>query len=216
MEYEQTQQNEPAHRLARRSLLAAGLGGAAVTVAPLLQRAVSASTPPGSSAPESTTTTAPLRPTADDVVLLAAAQSLELAARDLYAMAVATKPGDATLAAVLATIHDDHMAYAQEMAGLLGRDAPGTADAALVDQLKAAFSGSDSKAMLAAAATLEADLAQTHCEAIGQLKAVSGARVLASIAVVEGRHGTVLADLGKTKDLDELLSPAATKLTVKG
>lgn len=224
MEHEIGQQDANATGLARRTLVAAGLSGVAITLAPLLQQAASASTPPGSSgsssgsgAPssaESTTTTAPQRPTADDVEALAAAQSLELAAAALYAQALA-KPGDDSTKAVLSAIRDNHAAYAQAISGLLGRAAPGTVAQSLVDELTADFTG-DSKAMLQAGYTLEADLAQTHVESIAKLGAVSGAQVLASIAVIEGRHGTVLADLSKQTDLNDLLSPEGKALSVKG
>ena len=221
MEHEHGQQDGTSAGLARRSLVAAGLSGAAITLAPLLQRAASASTPPstGAGTPESsaasTTTTAPLRPTADDISVLADAQSLELAAAELYGQALAKQPADHVTAAVLAAIRENHRAYAQAVSGLLGRAAPGVVAESLVKQRSAAFGG-DAAAMLQAAYTLEADLAQTHVESIAELQSVSGARVLASIAVIEGRHSTVLADLAKQTDLNDLLAPEGEALSVMG
>ncbi|MGZ4760892.1 MAG: hypothetical protein ACXV7I_00555, partial [Ilumatobacteraceae bacterium] len=82
----------------RRRLLGIGLGGAAVSLLPFLSGRASATTPPNSTsdtavvtaAATTTTTAPPLRPSDDDVTLLGFGQSVELAARDLYDVALGT------------------------------------------------------------------------------------------------------------------------------
>ena len=60
-------------------------------------------------------------------------------------------------------------------------------------------------ALAAAAYDLESTLVATHTELLGQLEGIDGARLIASILIVEARHGTVLADVaGHGDDLDAL------------
>ncbi|MFM2077044.1 MAG: hypothetical protein RJA49_934, partial [Actinomycetota bacterium] len=77
VEIESTQSGvEVAQRLPRRGLLAAGIGGVAVSLLPFLSGRASATTPPTDA---STTTTAPpKRPTDDDTALLGFALQAEL------------------------------------------------------------------------------------------------------------------------------------------
>ncbi|MSX94700.1 MAG: hypothetical protein F2749_14910, partial [Actinobacteria bacterium] len=83
-------------RVGRRALLGAGVGGAALSLLPLMSGRASASTtttPPGEStstaAAAASTTAPPKRPTDADVALLDFAQQLELTARALYDKALA-------------------------------------------------------------------------------------------------------------------------------
>ena len=116
----------------RRRLLGIGLGGAAVSLLPFLSGRASATTPPTtpptttSDTTAATTTTAPpLRPTDGDVPLLGFAQSVELAARQLYDVALGTKGlFDDIQRAVIAAIRESHSAYAAALSGTLGRLAP--------------------------------------------------------------------------------------------
>ncbi|HEY0518008.1 MAG TPA: ferritin-like domain-containing protein [Ilumatobacteraceae bacterium] len=191
----------------RRRLLGIGLGGAAVSLLPFLVGRASATTPnsgPTDSSPASTTTTAPpTRPTADDVTLLGFAQSVELAARDLYDVALGTKAFDDNTRAVIAAIREAHDAYATSLSGLLGRQAPQKADA-MGQDLASTFSGAEDT-ILASAANLESTAVATHLEILGKLKGTDGAGLLASILIVEGRHGTVLNYLNGATSLDDLL-----------
>jgi len=54
----------------------------------------------------------------------------------------------------------------------------------------------------------------TLTDMLGQLQGTDGAGLIASILIVEARHGTVIAYLNGSKDLDELLvTTEATALT---
>ena len=193
----------------RRRLLGIGLGGAAVSLLPFLSGRASATTPPNSTsdtAPATTTTTTPpLRPTDDDVTLLGFGQSVELAARELYDVALTTKGlFDDTQRAVIAAIREAHSAYVAALSGMLGRQAPQIADSAVVDDLKSSFSGKLAD-VLKAASSLESAAVATHIEILGKLQGLDGAALIASILIVEARHGTVLASMNGSTNLDDLL-----------
>ncbi|MGZ4671465.1 MAG: ferritin-like domain-containing protein [Ilumatobacteraceae bacterium] len=197
----------------RRRLLGIGLGGAAVSLLPFLSGRASATTPPNSTsdtavvtaAATTTTTAPPLRPTDDDVTLLGFGQSVELAARELYDVALGTNGlFDDSQRAVIAAIRESHGAYAAALSGMLGRQAPQTADSAVVDGLKSSFSGKVAD-VLAAASSLESAAVATHIEILGKLQGLDGAALVASILIVEARHGTVLANMNGSTNLDDLL-----------
>ena len=85
-----------------------------------------------------------------------------------------------------------HLAYAQALSGLLGREASNEADTRMVSELTAAFTG-DVTTMLQAAYDLESALVATHESTIGQLVGTDAVYLLSSIVTVEGRNGTVFA-----------------------
>ena len=152
-----------------------------------------------------TTTAPPKRPTDDDIVLLSFAQMLELAARDLYNVALGKSVfADATLEAVKA-IGEAHEAYAQAISGLIGRVAPNSAQSDLFDELSKDFAGS-AKDVAAAARSLENNLVATHVEIVGKLVGVDGSALVASMVVVEARHATVLAHIAGVDTLDDQLA----------
>jgi len=159
--------------LLRRRLLGIGLGGAAVSLLPFLSGQASATTPPTttSDTTAATTTTAPpLRPTDADVPLLGFAQSVELAARQLYDVALGTKGlFDDNQRAVISAIRESHSAYAAALSGLLGRLAPQTADSGVVDDLKSSFSAKLADVLLAAYG-VESTAVATHTHILGQLQ----------------------------------------------
>jgi hypothetical protein len=190
----------------RRRLLGIGLGGAAVSLLPFLVGRASATTPnsgPPATAGATTTTSPPKRPTDDDVVLLGFAQTIELAARNLYDVALATKDFDDNERAVLATIRESHEAYATSLSADLGRQAPQEVNP-IFDDLKSSFSG-DKSSVLDAAYGLESTAVATHTEILSKLQGTDDASLLASILIVEARHGTVIAYLNGATDLDTLL-----------
>ena len=193
----------------RRRLLGIGLGGAAVSLLPFLVSRANATTPTtGSSdttpATTTTTTTAPPKqPTDDDVSLLGFSQSVELAARNLYDVALGTDDFDDNTRAVLATIRESHDAYAASLSAILGRLAPQTVNP-VFDSLQSSFGG-DTKSVLDAAYALESTAVATHTDVLGKLQATDGASLIASILIVEARHGTVLAYMNGSTDLDDLL-----------
>jgi len=192
----------------RRRLLGIGLGGAAVSLLPFLAGRAGATTPStgptdSTTAATTTTTAPPKRPTDDDVTLLGFAQSVEIAAFKLYEVALATDNFDENDRAVLATIHDAHRAYAGSLSGFLGREAPQETNP-VYDETKSSFGG-DRSSVLDAAYKLESTAVATHVDILKQLTGTDGAGLLASILIVEARHGTVIAYLNGSTDLDELL-----------
>ena len=195
----------------RRRLLGIGLGGTAVSLLPILMGRASATTPVSGPADTTadtttattTTTTPPKRPAGDDVALLGFSQSVELAARNLYDVALAGDRFDDDQRAVLATIRESHDAYAASLSGLLGRNAPQVADP-VFDEVQSTFTG-DVSSVLEAAYGLESTAVATHTEILSQLQGTDGASLVASILIVEARHSTVLTYLNGATSLDDLL-----------
>ena len=190
----------------RRRLLGVGLGGAAVSLLPFLVGRASATTPnsgPTDSSATTTTSTPPKRPSDDDVTLLGFGQSVELAARNLYDVALGSDDFDDVTRAVMATIRESHDAYAAAISGTLGREAPQEVNPIFAD-LQSTFTG-DVKGVLDAAYSLESTAVATHLDILGQLQGTDGASLIAAILIVEARHGAVLAYLNGATDLDALL-----------
>jgi hypothetical protein len=104
---------------------------------------------------------------------------------------------------VIATIRESHDAYAASLSALLGRQAPQVVDP-VFDKLKSSFGG-DASTMLDAAYEIESTAVATHTDILGRLQGTDGARLLASILIVEARHGTVVAHLNGKTSLDDLL-----------
>jgi Ferritin-like domain len=212
--------------LARRRLLAAGLGGAALSLLPSLARRASASTPPsstgagagpgeaspgdstGGSSPDvstaPTTSAPPQRPTDADVPLLDFAESIELSARALYDLTLKLTTWTPDQAVVIGTIREGHSAYANSLSGMLGRLADLAPDAGVLDQYATAFSGPAAQ-VLDAAYTLESALVATHLDILGQLEGTSAGALLGSIVNIEARNSTVVAQMNGATDLDVLL-----------
>ncbi|MEO5724237.1 MAG: ferritin-like domain-containing protein, partial [Ilumatobacteraceae bacterium] len=158
---------------------------------------------PSTTASGPSTTAAPNRPTPDDTVLIEFVQTVEVAARELYDMAIGGSALSGDQKVVVTAIGQAHRAYAQILSGLLGRDLP----AAAADVLKARSSafGGTADEILAAAGDLESTLVATQLDAVGKLAGLDGAELLASIATVEARHCTVLADMRGSKKFADLL-----------
>lgn len=158
------------------------------------------------------TTTPPRRPTADDIELLGAAQSLELTARDLYRAAVSAGVGGDHLAslACMATHHD--MA-SQSISAVIGGDAPQTRNDDLFDSLESGFTGDD---VALAAHGLENSLVATHRFLLGELDGTEGSALIASILITEARHSAALASvagLSPVEDADAFLTtPSDTEV----
>ena len=206
MDIDVTEPAQPDSAL-RRRLLGIGLGGAAVSLLPFLVGRAGATTPstgPSDTTPATTTTTTPpKRPSGDDVALLGFAQTIELAARNLYDVALATNQFDDNERAVLATIRESHEAYATSLSGELGRNAPQEVNP-IFDDLKSSFGG-DKASVLDAAYGIESTAVATHTEILSNLQGTDGASLVAAILIVEARHGTVIASLNGSNDLDKLL-----------
>ena len=189
MEIEETQ------RVARRGMLAAGIGGAAISLLPFLtgRASAAAATPP------------PKRPSADDVTLLAVAQQLEVTATALYTSAIKDVKGwTDEQAAVMVAMREAHLAFANSLSAILGKAAPGTPIEELLTSLASSFTG-DATSVIKAAADLESAATATHTDVLGQLVGLDGAALVASIQIAEARHTTVLRSLAGSSDLAELL-----------
>jgi hypothetical protein len=189
----------------RRRLIGAGLFGLAGSLAPRFASRAAAA-PEDTAAP--TTTEAPQRPDADDVELLGFAQSIELAAAELYEMAMASGSLSDETMMVVDSVHRAHVSYGQSLNALLGRSAPGESAAEIVDVFGAGFGGSEDE-FLTAAYELEDTAVATHQELIGQIRGTDGAQLVASMLIAEARHSTVFADLAGETDLDVLIFTAA-------
>lgn len=183
----------------RRRVLTAGLAGTSLALAGW--RSAVATTPP----------TPPARPTDADVELLAALQGLEFAARDLYQAAIDAGVSDED--EVIATLRSNHEGYANGISGLIGGAAPQARNDQVFEQFVSDFDTDDLAAVAAAGYELESAAVATHIDALGQLEGVDGSAVVASILIVESRHGAVLADVGgQGDDLDALLDNDAEPL----
>jgi hypothetical protein len=201
----------------RRRVLAAGVTGTALGL--LGGRVASASTDTtptteGGSTPATaaatTTTAPPQRPTPEDIVLLNFAEAVELAARDLYQDAIAAGvTGD-----VVTALADNHRGYADVIRGILGTRSVGVRSEDLYEQYASQFKVADMTALAGPAYELESTMVATHIELLRSLRGTDGARLLASILIVEARQCAVLADIvGKGDDFDALFENTATPLT---
>lgn len=148
----------------------------------------------------------PRRPTEADVALLAYAQSVEYAARDLYRQAIDAGAGDEHLASLVA-IAAHHDAYAQAISALIGTSAPQDRDENLFRSVSTKFRGSTKQVALAAH-ELENTLVVTHESLLAELDGTEGSALIASILITEARHATALAaiaGLSPIADIDAYL-----------
>jgi hypothetical protein len=189
-----------ASRLRRRTVIGVGVGAAA-SLLPMLSARAGAATARVAGAGDPPP---PQRPTDADIEVLAALQQIELSVLALYDQAIALSGWPAAQAAVVTTFRESHAAYAQAIGALLGGDAPGEADQALVDRFATDFGRTPTKAM-EAAVELESALVATHLAALGLLEGTDGAALVASIQIAEARHTTVLAEMTDASALADLL-----------
>ena len=160
-----------------------------------------------------TTTAPPKQPTKSDIAILQFAHGIELAMNVLYTKASAAAGKD--LKIVLDLFGGHHLAYAQSLAGLLGRSAPTTQNASFYTAfLSAASSGSDAE-LAGTFLSLENSLVKTHLGVLGTITGTDGAQLVASIISVQGRHAAVLASLAGKKGLGDILDNAAEPLDSK-
>jgi hypothetical protein len=208
----------------RRRVLAAGLTGTALGL--LGGRVASASTDttepteggstPGSTtgttaAPATTTTLPPKRPSPSDLVYLNFAEGVELAARDLYQSSIDAGAKSDLITLLVA----NHRGYADVIRGILGTRSVGLRDNDLYDAQSSKFATTDLQALAAAAYDLESTLVATHTDLLAKLQGTDGARLIASILIVEARQAAVLADAaGKSADFDALFDDTATALAL--
>lgn len=196
----------PDTSLSRRSLVTrAGVAGVAGLAAALLvdrTALVSAAVPDER----------PGVPTEADKVLLDRVIGFELAASALYRAALDNATGD--LAVAIGVMADNHQAYAESIAGATGISA-GTANEEIVAVFESMFTGSSTD-FLTSAHTLEQTAVATHTALIAEYESSHSIELTASIAVVEARHATVLADLLGVDDLDVLFGNDQPPLDLTG
>jgi len=180
---------EPTTR--RRMLALAGLAGAATAAA--IARPASA---------------APTTPSTADADLLSAALGAELAAAELYQMAIDAGADDE----LLTVIQSNHQQYAERLGATIGQS-PDTVDQGVVDEWQAAFESSDVSAVAAEAATFEQSLVATHLEQIEQLESSQGVELSSSILVVEARQAALLAALAGG-DVEDMLATERNPLAL--
>jgi hypothetical protein len=195
----------PLRRRAVLGGLAAVAGGALATLTASVASAQSEDTVPPDTDPVVTgadqtiaTTVPPRRPTTEDMVQLGFAQTIELAAVQLYdeALAVLTEP----VKSIAVVFRSHHQAYGEQLGGQLGRRAPGVANRTLVSERTAAFGARTEPAIHQAMYELETSLAASYSAVLGTLKGTDGAALVASIQPVEARHAVVL---GQILELDD-------------
>lgn len=138
----------------------------------------------------------PTRPSSADVELLAVAQGAELAVRDIYADVIAAGALSDEQLAVLAMFHDHHNEYAQALNGLLSKNAPNTRNQMLYSTF--ASRAKSTATALSVLHELENILVSTNTDLLGRLVGLDGAKLVASIVIVESRHAAVF---GSTPEL---------------
>lgn len=181
---------QPAPRLHRRSVIgAAGIAGIAGLAAALVNSSSASATPD--------------RPTDADIVGLQAAMQLELAASDLYELAAAQLDGSEADFAMV--VSENHEAYAQAIAGLVGLSAQGRNND-VYDSLASLFATSDAQGFARAARGLESTAVETHTGLLGGYESIDAIELTASILVVEARQAAVLTSMaGFASNLDDML-----------
>ncbi len=159
---------------------------------------------------DTSTTAPPKQPTKGDIATLGFALGLERSMTDLYVLAAAKVGKDNQ--AVFEAFGEHHKAYAQSLAGLLGRTAPANRNEAFFDAFSAAAAAGSSSEIAATFQALENGFVATHLTVLGSLRGTTGAELIASIIATEARHATVLGSLSGKSGLDDLLKNSAEAL----
>jgi rubrerythrin len=148
----------------------------------------------------------------EDISLLATAQALELAARDIYASAISRKSKSDQEQGLLELMHSHHMAYEQTLNGVLSKSAATERNAEVYTKFFALLS--DASKLWTTLLDLENTAIATHTAIIGRLSSAKHAALLASITTVESRHAAMLASLTSTS-LDLALENTAQSLVTQ-
>ena len=180
---------EPTTR--RRLLALAGLAGAATAAA--IARPTSA---------------APTAPSPTDAALLSAALGAELAAANLYQMAIDAGADDE----LFTVLQSNHEQYAERLGATIGRS-PDTVDEGVVSEWASVFDSSDVAAVAEEAVEFEQSLVATHLEQLEELESSQAITLSASILVVEARQASLLAARAGG-GVDEMLATDRSPLTL--
>ena len=147
-----------------------------------------------------------------DINLLVAAQSLELAAQDIYEAVVSRKSKSDDEQALLVLIHSHHAAYGQTLNGVLSKRAATRRNEEAYTKFFAMLA--DKSKLWSTLLELENTAVATHTAIIERLSSAKNAALLASITTVEARHAAMLATLIST-DLDLALENLAQALVTQ-
>ena len=147
-----------------------------------------------------------------DITLLVAAQSLELAAQDIYEVVVSKKSKSDDEQALLVLMHSHHAAYGQTLNGVLSKRAATRRNEEAYTKFFVMLS--DTSKMWSTLLELENTAIATHTAIIESLSSAKNAALLASITTVEARHAAMLATLIST-DLDLALENPAQALVTQ-
>ena len=147
-----------------------------------------------------------------DITLLVAAQSLELAAQDIYEVVVSQKSKSDDEQALLVLIHSHHAAYGQTLNGVLSKRAATRRNEEAYTKFFAMLA--DKSKLWSTLLELENTAVATHTAIIERLSSAKNAALLASITTVEARHAAMLATLIST-DLDLALENLAQALVTQ-
>ena len=134
---------------------------------------------------------------------------LELTAAAAYAQGNAriTDLGlDEAQTALLAALEAHHRAYAEALSAAYGPGSPADANPALLAKIGGdTFNAGTGNEILAAAMAIEHAASDTHQTLLGVLRSTNAAALVASIQVMEARHGATLAVLlGQARGADGL------------
>ncbi len=147
-----------------------------------------------------------------DITLLVAAQSLELAAQDIYEVVVSQKSKSDDEQALLVLMHSHHAAYGQTLNGVLSKRAATQRNEEAYTKFFAMLA--DKSKLWSTLLELENTAVATHTAIIERLSSAKNAALLASITTVEARHAAMLATLIST-DLDLALENPAQALVTQ-
>ncbi len=147
-----------------------------------------------------------------DITLLVAAQSLELAAQDIYEVVVSQKSKSDDEQALLVLMHSHHAAYGQTLNGVLSKRAATRRNEEAYSKFFAMLA--DKSKLWSTLLELENTAVATHTAIIERLSSAKNAALLASITTVEARHAAMLATLIST-DLDLALENPAQALVTQ-
>jgi hypothetical protein len=187
---------------------AAAAAGAGLTV-PLLASQAAAQTQPTDTAVNSvgattsttpapanattTTTTPALAPQPTDLLLLSFAQSVELAAVQLYGSALAKSAFSENTALIGRTFQTHHNAHAQSFNGMAGPAVTGLANQTLLSTYQGQIDAASSeKDLLAVIFQLEQALAATYTAGLALIIGINPTALISSVLPIEARHAVVL------------------------
>jgi hypothetical protein len=132
--------------------------------------------------------------------LLGYAVSLEMGCVELYSLLMKAGGLSDDAAAVAATVRDHHEIHGRACAALAGNSNPYTANATMVDEYIAGFTGGD----LASAWEVEERMVASHLALLGLVKGAKGSESLGSIINADAAHAAVLATMSGNEPLVEV------------